>query len=117
MGRHKIEFVSYDGKYPVLCMGDLVVRIDGRLVRFCFGSWTEEKAAELNMPCYPYFWHSGGNRTFSDKGNVIIEEGPWEMDLEPHEKEKYPKDILELLPEILEVMNDNVPPGCCGGCL
>lgn len=29
----------------------------------------------------------------------------------------YPKEVFDILPEILAVMNSNVEPGCCGGCL
>ena len=32
-------------------------------------------------------------------------------------EDKYPKEIWDCLNDILEVMNYNVPGGCCGGCL
>ncbi len=29
-----VEFVSYDGKYPCLCMGTLAIKVDGKEYRF-----------------------------------------------------------------------------------
>ena len=29
-----VEFVSYDGKYPCLCMGTLTIKVDGKEYRF-----------------------------------------------------------------------------------
>ena len=32
--RSNVEFISYDGKYPCLCSGKLILRIDGVIVTF-----------------------------------------------------------------------------------
>lgn len=87
-----VEFVSYDGKYPNLCSGILVIKIDGKTVtlpRYCL------------VP-------GGGTNWRQD----LVLEGPWELDemFFPKEYEPYKNDILC-------VINKNIPWGCCGGCL
>lgn len=93
----KIEFVSYNGEYPCLCMGELKLKIDGQIVNFG-----------------KYCLTSGGSCRFTDDSysDFEIEEKPYEdIDLSKHpEYEPYKK-------EILEVVNENVLWGCCGGCL
>lgn len=86
-----IKFVSYSGEWPCLCMGTLVLEIDGvqRALSNCL--------------------ISGGSTWFTDDWDGIIEDGPWRIDL-PKDLEKYEK-------EILKVVNENVSWGCCGGCL
>ena len=32
--KHEIEFVSYDGRYPNLCRGTLIMKIDGIEIEF-----------------------------------------------------------------------------------
>lgn len=87
-----VEFVSYDGRYPNLCHGQLVVRIDGK---------------EVNLgKCLI----SGGDCYFDSAWNDIVTCGGWDIDDLPEEYEQYRK-------EIKEVVNENVPSGCCGGCL
>lgn len=86
-----VEFVSYNGKYPNLCRGELVLRIDGKKVNL--------------GTCLT----SGGNVWFDEEWCDHAEEGKWSVDV-PKEYEKYSE-------EITEVVNENVPWGCCGGCL
>ena len=113
---NKIEFVSYNGAYPNLCYGKLVVKIDGKEVSFGkinkFWSW--EKAEDLAD--YPRFWCSGGsiNIKMDYYSDYNIEHGDWEM---IGSEKDYPSEIWKLLPDILRVMNENVECGCCGGCL
>jgi len=38
--------------------------------------------------------------------------GPWE--LTASEKD-YPPEIRKILPDIIDIMNEKVPFGCCGG--
>ena len=63
-----VEFVSYDGAYPNLCSGQLVLKI-----------------------------------------NEHIETGRWSIDL--------PEDLEPLRNRIEECINENIPHGCCGGCV
>lgn len=87
-----VEFVSYDGKYPNLCSGLLVLKINGQI-------------RELPRYCL----RSGGNAYFDNDWLEHIETGRWSIDL--------PKDLEPLRKEIEECINDNIPHGCCGGCL
>lgn len=92
----KVEFISYDGSFPNLCSGTLKLKIDGREVEF-----------------YPYSesgfrMYSGGFCTYSDEED-IIENGSWIVTV--------PDAYKEYKEEINEVVNQNVPWGCCGGCL
>ncbi len=112
---NKIEFISYNGRYPNLCSGKLVVKIDDKEVSF--GQTTKfpwEKDEELAD--YSRFWCSGGGVSFDEDWNEFVD-GPcdWEMS-SPIEKD-YPPEIWKLLPDILRVMNENVYGGCCGGCV
>ncbi len=102
-----IEFVSYSGKYPCRCMGQLVVKINGREVSFGDG---ESKGD------YPEFWASGGEATFADQidWEPIVTQGDWYLSAD---ERSYPKKIWKLLPKLIDLMNDHVYPGCCGGCL
>lgn len=107
-----IEFVSYTGAYPNLCRGILTVRVDGKQYRFGY-YWNDEKDKSLLEP----FWQSGGSCGFDDEWNELVSSDcPWVMDTWV-KKDKYPKEIKDKLEDILEVMNQNVPGGCCGGCL
>lgn len=94
-----IEFISYTGKYPNLCSGVLTLKIDDKIVRFGY----EED--------YEPFWESGGRCGF-DGVRSYIYDGEWVIDEYSDLKEFEPiKDRL------IEVFNDNVEHGCCGGCL
>ena len=88
----KIEFVSYDGKFPNRCSGTLVLRIDG---------------VERNLG--KYCMQTGGRASFDKNGDEHVESGPWTVDV--------PDDLLSIKEEIEECVNANVRPGCCGGCL
>ena len=86
-----VEFVSYDGEWPNLCRGKLVLKID----------WQLYDKFEL---C------SGGRCGFlNGYSESYIEKGPWKVDV--------PEEIEHLKKEIEEVVNENIPEGCCGGCL
>jgi hypothetical protein len=92
MSREKVEFVSYDEEYPTLCFGRLVLRIGEK----------EYKGFRLD---------SGGCVRFDENYEEHIESGPWVI-------AEYPEDFpSEYKDEAEEVVNDNVPWGCCGGCV
>jgi hypothetical protein len=107
-----IEFVSYTGKFPNLCSGILTVRVDGKTWHFGY-PW---KIADRELvPRLPPFWESGGCAGVTEDLDEFCAEGPWKMD-DPNEKD-YPPEVFARLPDILAVMNENVPHGCCGGCI
>ena len=90
-----VEFVSYDGKWPCLCYGTLIIKVNGKTYSF--------RNAMISGGCI-----IGGPSTDWD---MWSEEGPWEINLEEHpELEPYKE-------EIIQVVNDNVEYGCCGGCI
>lgn len=87
-----VEFVSYDGSFPNLCSGTLVLLIDGEMVRFP-----------------KYCMYSGGSVWFDDKLEEHISHGKWSVEV--------PEKYAHIKNEIEECVNDNVPYGCCGGCV
>ncbi len=88
-----VEFVSYDGKYPCLCMGTLIIKVNGKNYSL--------KHAMI----------SGGG-IFHDKDwNMWAEHGDWNVDLD-----EYPE-LETYREEIVRVVNENVKHGCCGGCI
>lgn len=89
-----VKFVSYNGKYPCLCFGELIVEIDGK---------------EVNLGnCLS----SGGSVWFDDEWDEHIEGGPWDID-----EYELPEEYKKYYEEIKAVVNENVPQGCCGGCI
>lgn len=88
-----VEFVSYDGKYPCLCMGTLTIKVDDKTYRF------------------NHAMRSGGCLWHDSDWNYEVEYDDWEVNLEEHpELESYKE-------EITRVVNENVEQGCCGGCI
>ena len=83
----RVEFVSYSGSYPNLCSGELVLKIDGEVVRW------------KRCMC------SGGGLT----EDYDVYEGAWSVDV--------PDEYKHLKSEIESVVNANVEYGCCGGCV
>lgn len=105
MAEH-VKFVSYDGKWPNLCSGTLVLNIDGK--DYSFGcSYGEGK--EPDFECK--FWHSGGSLIANENCIFTITHNPWEI-----AKKKIPEQFQKYAEEIEEEFNDNVEYGCCGGC-
>lgn len=88
-----VEFVSYDGAYPNLCTGQLVLKINGQV-------------REFSRHCL----QSGGTVWFDNDWNAHIENGRWSIDPRP-------EDLEPLRKEIEECINENIPHGCCGGCV
>ena len=104
----KLEFVSYDGKYPNLCSGTLIVKIDGKEVSFEGYSRNDEHSI------YPKFWVSGGSVTFDDDWNESVSQDDWQLQVD---EKNYPPEIYAVLPMLIDLMNVNVHNGCCGGCV
>ena len=90
----KLTFVSYSGSYPNLCRGHLVLAIDG---------------TPIDFP--EYCLSSGGSVWFDKHWSEHVEEGDWSIS-------EYPEDFPEeLKDEAVELVNQNIPRGCCGGCV
>jgi hypothetical protein len=87
-----VKFVSYDGKWPCLCHGTLVLDVDGKEFKFFDGL------------------SSGGYVSW--RSNKIVK-GEWYLT-----KLQWPEDFpKEAKDEAIDVINANVPKGCCGGCI
>lgn len=100
-----VKFISYTGKYPNLCCGDLTLEIDGEKVMF--GNRYDIKINK-RKGVYPIFWHSGG----CISANYEAYKGEWQIDVS-----KMPEEYRKYASEIDETFNANVPYGCCGGCI
>jgi hypothetical protein len=90
----ELTFVSYDGGYPNLCSGELVLAIDGVPIAF---------------PSYSLC--SGGSVWFTDDWEEQVESGEWSITDYP---EGFPE---ELKARAVELVNEYVRQGCCGGCV
>lgn len=106
---NNVEFIMYTGGFPSLCMGMLLLKIDGIIVKF--GSdYNYDKNVNSNYnfdESYPSFWSSGGGLD----ENYCSYKGEWEINID-NIPDKYKKYALE----IGRIFNENVPYGCCGGC-
>lgn len=86
--------IQYDGKYPNLCSGHLKVTIDG--VVWDFGK---------------YCLSSGGCAYFTGDWEDVVKQGEWTIT-------NYPEGFPEKLKKaVLRKVNEEIPWGCCGGCL
>lgn len=100
-----VKFISYTGKYPNLCTGDLILEVDGK--RYTFGLILNRE----NI--LPTFWDSGGSCGFSkDYSESYVYPGKWIINAD-----ELPQELQKYADEIDELFNENVPYGCCGGCL
>lgn len=90
-----IEFISYNGAYPCLCCGTLVIKVNGKEYTFDEDS----------------FWVSGGSCYYSNEEEEVTT-APWIV-LES----ELPEELKPYASEIEEVINENILYGCCGGCL
>lgn len=85
--------IKYDGKYPCLCMGHLIVIVDG--IEYDFGECCLD---------------SGGSVRFDEDWDEYIIKGKWSV--------KFPDNFpSELEHEVLDAINEKIPWGCCGGCI
>jgi len=89
----KIE-IKYNGSYPNLCRGNLVVIIDN---------------TEWSFP--DYCLSSGGFVSFDSKWNANVTDGPWDVTDWP---DGFPE-IMKL--HVVRLINDEISHGCCGGCI
>lgn len=90
----RLKFISYNGVYPNLCSGRLVMRLDGKQIVF------------------PSFClSSGGSVSFDEKWDEEVTQGEWTI-------KEFPKGFPEELEYLAEkLVNENIEQGCCGGCV
>jgi len=86
--------IYYDGKYPNLCSGELIVILND--TPWEFGS---------------HSLVSGGSVWFDDDWNDHVTSGEWTID-------SWPKDFPEEYKiQTLGAVNSQIGWGCCGGCV
>ena len=91
---HILKFISYDGAYPNLCSGTLIMELDGKKIKF------------------PQFClQSGGSAGCDSSGEEYISYGPWTIGDFP---KGFPKELEQ---EAENLVNENIKEGCCGGCI
>jgi len=84
-----IRFVSYDGAFPNLCSGTLVIDCRGK--RWTFSSHALSSGGGLDS-------------------DYIAYSGSWRIHDYP---DGYPEDMKK---ETEDLVNEEIPLGCCGGC-
>ena len=87
------EWVEGDDRVP-MCGGSLVVKIN-------YHYYLIEHAL-ISGGCYYYD---------EECEDYVVEQGDWL----PNEK-NFPEECIDLIDEIMELVNKNIPKGCCGGC-
>lgn len=91
--RMDIEII-YDGEYPNLCVGTLVVVIAG--VKWQFPDCCLD---------------SGGSASFDADSEEVVRKGKWII-------EKWPPNFPnEFRKAVRKAVNTQIPHGCCGGCI
>ena len=86
--------ISYDGSFPNLCSGQLVVYLGTQ---------------EWKFPSFCL--RSRGSISFDSDWNEEITQGEWSVSEWP---EGFPEDAKEM---VLKKINEEIPFGCCGGCV
>lgn len=89
-----VELVSYDGEYPNLCRGNLVIKVAGKIWEFP-----------------NYCLSSGGSVTFDKDWSEDVTSGEWTINDWP---EGFPEQAKEY---VIDLVNKEIPWGCCGGCV
>lgn len=123
-----IEFISYDGEYPNLCRGLLLVSIDGIKYAFCpyIDHFWEEKNRrpiledDSIIKVFGFSMISGGSCHYNDETeDYEVESGEWNIDADYLEYENGVKFVLSdrQKQELKDCVNENIEYGCCGGCI
>ena len=92
---HNIK-IQYDGEYPNLCSGNLIVTINGKEWHFV-----------------PHALHSGGCVSFDDNWSETVTAGAWDI-WDDDWPANFPNELKD---EVLKAINNEIPWGCCGGCV
>lgn len=107
--KKKFTFVSYDGKWPNLCSGVLKLK-DENGDTYRFGP---DYYSNPENRYYPRFWHSGGCiYSNDDLSDIWATKGLWEFD--DFTKNEF---LFENQKQLIDIFNENVEMGCCGGCI
>ena len=110
----KIKFISYDGEWPNLCRGTLKLEINEKL--WIFDSYYKKPEIDEEGNIHSSkFWESGGSAGVDFSGEIseaYCTGGPWILD-----KEEIPNELKNMSQELIDIFNENVPQGCCGGCI
>ena len=106
----KIEFLSYDGHFPNLCSGELILRIDGKIHSFYYRNALKDDRDPEFM--HSAFWSSGGTAYIDDESIEHVDYGPWTFNVD-----RLPDFLKPHATEVFDVFSANVPEGCCGGCI
>lgn len=118
----KVKFISYDGSYPNLCHGVLVVEINEQLyaLAMCSNDYRSRSCIRENQDIIKLIgcYFISGGYVDTDTGDIGQGE-EWSMDLDDARTlsgVKFPL-IKDYITELIEVFNENVEQGCCGGCI
>ena len=98
----EIKFVSYDGHYPNLCRGTLILELNGIITKFGYSEGCH----------YDRFWSPGGRVWFDSDWSAHVEYDEWILN-----KESLPEELKEYGNKLIDIFNENVEYGCCGGCI
>ena len=111
----RVKFISYDGRFPNLCGGVLVLEIDGKEYKFGhnYSNFRTDPSTGLltfldedpNNPNFDSFWRSGGNVSFNTNWEESIEYGKWEIDVD-----SLPEQFWDVADEMDRVINSEVIP-------
>lgn len=107
-----IKFISYDGEWPNLCRGTLKLEIDNKL--WIFDGYYKEPEIDNDGNIHSSrFWSSGGSAGV-DLSNYrsYCSSGPWIID-----EYEIPEELKKYTQELIDIFNENVDWGCCGGCI
>lgn len=90
-----------------------MLKIDG--IEYCFGH--EVGSYDFKVNKYKdnnsdSFWHNSGCVLADENWNFDVYQGEWEIDIN-----EIPEQLRKYAIEIDKVFNNNVPFGCCGGCI
>jgi hypothetical protein len=93
MAIQRLAFISYE-RDGDLCASKITLAVDGIAIAFP-----------------DYCLHSGGSWGFDEDGAEYIEQGPWSIVAWP---ENFPPELQSMAEDLI---NENVPWGCCGRCI
>ena len=86
--------IEYDGAYPNLCSGHLIV-------------WVDRKKWDFGDHCLS----SGGSVSFDESCSEHVDSGKWKINTRP---DKFPGNMKSY---VISKINSEIRHGCCGGCV